>query len=358
MSTVEQSSAAGIRLGLLISRDEPGTSDPVVTLAQSVERATRARDAGFEMISVAHRYSFGPSADADEASLFTWRFQPFLMLAYLAARLGDTVDYATSVLVSPGLHPVQLAEDVATLDAMCHGRLKVGIGLGWMPYEFEAFGVTSTGRARRFDELLETYRALTTQDSVTSAGPHFPVAGRSLVAHGIQRPVPLWIGASADAAVRRAARYGDAWVMTAHMDVATLVEQQRLYHAELARWDRPRPARVPVNRMLAIAEDRDTALREIRPMIEDWYRKRGTWGWFLTEDTASDITAIGDRWIVGDPDDCVEQILALRRELGATDVILATPFPGADQVTRLRMIDLVGEHVIPRLAAAAAESVA
>ena len=119
-----------IRFGLLVSKDDAPETDPRQRVADHIERATAARDAGFDTIVVGHRYSYGPgSADDRGSPLISSRFQPLLVLAHMAAALGDTVNYAPLVMVSPALNPVQLAEDAATLDAMTGGRL--GWASGW-----------------------------------------------------------------------------------------------------------------------------------------------------------------------------------------------------------------------------------
>ena len=92
-----------LRLSMNVSSDEPGDRDPAQTLAETVQRAVHARDAGFDMLTVAHRYSVGPAAASGESGptpLHTWRFQPLLVLAHIAAELRDTISYSTSVLVS------------------------------------------------------------------------------------------------------------------------------------------------------------------------------------------------------------------------------------------------------------------
>jgi alkanesulfonate monooxygenase SsuD/methylene tetrahydromethanopterin reductase-like flavin-dependent oxidoreductase (luciferase family) len=340
----------GLRFGLIVNGDEPAGREPAAILADQVERAVHARDAGVRTIAAAHRYSYGPAgADHRGEPLTTWRLQPLLLLAHLAAELRDTVDYATSILLSTSAHPVQLAEEAATLDTLCRGRLRLGVGLGWMPYEFEAFGVDPARRGERFTELLRVYRALLTEPAVTYHGRHFTVDNARLLARGPQRPMPpLWVGASSDPAVRRAADLGDAWVMSAHIDLPTLRRQRELFTARRRARGLPEPGQWPIVRMLVVAEDRGTALREVRPLVEEWYRRRGEWGWFVTRDPAVAVRELGsDRWIVGDPDDCVAQLRRLRDELAVTDVILATPWPDAGREQRLRTIALLGRHVIP-----------
>lgn len=343
-----------MRFGLIINGDEPAGRQPAAILDEQLERAVAARDAGFDTIAAAHRYSYGPAAPDERGEpLSTWRLQPLLLLAHLAAQLGGTVDYATSVLLSTSAHPVQLAEEVATLDTLCRGRLRLGVGLGWLPYEFEAFGVDPAHRGRRFSELLRVYRALLTQPVVNHRGEHFTVTNARLLARGPQRPMPpLWVGASSDAAVRRAAEFGDAWVMSAHIDLATLVRQRELFTARRHAVGAPAPVQWPIVRMLVVADDRQAALRDVRPLVEQWYRKRGEWGWFVTQGAETAIRALGEgRWIIGDPDDCVAQLRRLREQLAVTDVILATPWPDASQAQRLRTIELLGAHVLPALRA-------
>jgi alkanesulfonate monooxygenase SsuD/methylene tetrahydromethanopterin reductase-like flavin-dependent oxidoreductase (luciferase family) len=240
---------------------------------------------------------------------------------------------------------------------MCRGRLCLGLGLGWMPYEFQAFGVDFGQRAARFTELVEAYRALSTQDVVNYPGKYYDLSDVRIIAHGPQRPMaPLWLGASSDAPIRRAARLADAWVMSAHIEVGTLRRQLRLYDQARSEAGLPGPRSRPIVRMLAIADDRETAVNRIRPTLEQWYRERGEWGWFIKNAQGTEAEKLGGgRWIVGDPDDCVAQIRELRDELGVTDVIFGMNWPGIDQASRLATISLLKNHVIPRLRADDAE---
>lgn len=341
-----------MQFGLLISNDDPPEIDPRQRVAEHLERARCARDAGFDTLAVAHRYSYGPaSADDRGPPLLTWRLQPLPLLAYLAGQIGDAMNYVTAVLLSTSAHPVQLAEDAATVDAMCGGRLRLGIGLGWMPNEFEAFGVQVSGRARRLEELVTLVRRLLTEDEVDFAGSHFHVRQARLVARAVQQPCPpIWLGASADAAIRRAARLGDTWTISALASLDELRGQNQRYQAELARVGKPPPAERPINRWVYVAETREQAIAHARPLLADWYRKRGDWGWFLAHDragTLSDEVLGSGRWIIGSPQDCIERIEALRTEIGVNHLICAMPWPGMPQAQRLRTIELLGEQVLP-----------
>lgn len=345
-----------MRFGLLVSNDDPPEVDPRQRVADHLRRALTARDAGFDTLAVAHRYSYGPArSDHRGPPLRTWRLQPIPLLGYLAGQIGDAMEYVTAVLLSTSAHPVQLAEDAATLDAMCGGRLRLGIGLGWMPYEFEAFGVSPAGRVRRLEELVTLVRRLLTEDEVDFTGRHFQVRSARLVARPVQRPAPpIWLGASAEPAIRRAARLGDAWTISAMASLAELRTQNAVYLAELARCGKPPPAQRPINRWVYVAKTREQAIAQARPLLADWYRKRGDWGWFLAHDRAGTLTdeVLGSgRWIIGSPQDCVEQAAALRDALGINQLIFAMPWPGMAQAQRLRTIELLGERVLPALQA-------
>ena len=346
-----------MRFGLTITTNDRPEMDARERVESHLERALCARDAGFDTIAVGNRYSFGPAVhDHRGESLETWRYQPLLLLSYIAAHLGSDVNYATAVLVSTALHPVQLAEDIATLDSFCAGRLSVGIGLGWLPYELEAFNVERSTHRRRFEEILTLTSDLLTKDSVTFDGEFFKVSEARLVARAVQQPrPPIWVGASEDPAVLRAARLGDTWSMSGHTPVHELVRQQTIYRDELSRLGRPLPETRPINRVVYIAEDRETAFREALPNFIAQYRKRGAVGWFSSPDEMQRALAAGEmHWIVGDPQDCFEQLSAIEESVGANLAIFTMPQKTTIEKWR-HTISLLGEEVLPRLQSSSAD---
>ena len=341
-----------MEFAMIVNTDDRVSLEPEQRLQEMVDRAATAKDVGFDHLAGAHRYSFGPArSDERGEPLLTSRFQPLPMLSFLAGEFGSEIGYLTSVLVSTGLHPVQLAEDVATLDTMTGGRLSLGIGLGWMPYEFEAFNVELRQRVSRFEELLILYQRLLSGEEVTFRGKHFQVRDAKLLARSAQQPrPPLWVGANADPAVARAARLGDAWVLSSHNTVDDLERLVELYRTTREQQGKPQPTDRPITRMVFVAEDRETALMQAEPALADWYRRRGEWGWFVTKDTkASDEILSSGRWIIGAPEDCAEQIVELHRRLGATHVIMSMSWPTPDNQRRLDAIRLLGEEVLPRV---------
>ncbi|QYJ16594.1 hypothetical protein Rxycam_02429 [Rubrobacter xylanophilus DSM 9941] len=151
--------------------------------------------------------------DVPEARQFTpLVYDPLLTLAYAAAKTGR-IRLGTSVLIVPYRSPLVQAKMLATLDALCGGRLIVGVGVGWLPREFEALGVPFRRRGALTEEYLEAMRVLWTSEGPASfRGPTVNFEDVFCEPKPVQRPhPPLWIGGGSEAALRRAVRLGAAW---------------------------------------------------------------------------------------------------------------------------------------------------
>jgi probable F420-dependent oxidoreductase len=143
---------------------------------------------------------------------------PLDMLAFVAG-ITTSIGLATGLLVLPLHHPLQLAKRAATVDRLSNGRLRLGVGLGWLREEIEAAGVDFASRGERADETIDALRALFTSDPSTGArfdGRHFSFAG----VQSFPRParpggVPIEVGGTSPAAIRRAAQRGDGWLSLA-----------------------------------------------------------------------------------------------------------------------------------------------
>ena len=134
-----------------------------------------------------------------------------LTLTWVAA-VTERVKLGTSVLVLPMRHPVPLAKELATLQNLSDGRLILGAGVGWLAPEFAALGAPFTERGRRMDEGIALMRALWTQDPVTFPTRHIPAEITDMTMTPLPAtPIPLWLGGSSDAALRRTIRLADGW---------------------------------------------------------------------------------------------------------------------------------------------------
>jgi probable F420-dependent oxidoreductase len=149
-------------------------------------------------------------------------YEPLIVLAYLAA-VTQRVMLGTSVYLLALRNPLLAARQVVSLDRLSEGRLVLGVGVGWLEHEFAAVGVPYRERGRRTDEAIAVLKA--------ACGPD----GGEFLPKPVQRPhPPLWIGGRSDAAVRRAARTGDAW-HPSHLTVDELRRRIPELHEECER---------------------------------------------------------------------------------------------------------------------------
>jgi probable F420-dependent oxidoreductase len=141
-----------------------------------------------------------------------WPFlEPVATLLYAAA-VTQRVRLGTSVIVITQRNPVLLAKQLATLDVLSGGRLIFGAGAGWMKEEFAALNAPFASRGPRMAEFLEVIRRCWTEDDPSFHGRFYDLEDVGVYPKPVQKPhPPVWVGGWVDGALRRVARYGDAW---------------------------------------------------------------------------------------------------------------------------------------------------
>jgi probable F420-dependent oxidoreductase len=136
---------------------------------------------------------------------------PLLPLAYAAA-VTKTLKLATGILILPQRHPLYVAKEVATLDVLSHGRVILGIGIGWLEEEFQALGIPFEERAGRTAEAVRALRSLWKDEAEPFRGKYFRWEKLESHPKPVQKPgVPIVVGGHTELAARRAARYGDGF---------------------------------------------------------------------------------------------------------------------------------------------------
>src|SRR5262249_26308531 len=137
---------------------------------------------------------------------------PLIRLAAIAARTRR-LRLGTGVLLLPLYHPLAVAEEAAMVDVISGGRLVLGVGAGYAPEEFAAFGVSIKERGSRMDEAVPLIQRLWSEEKVTHEGRHYRVTPAAVGPRPVQRPrPPIWFAGWVEPAIRRAGRLGDAWL--------------------------------------------------------------------------------------------------------------------------------------------------
>jgi probable F420-dependent oxidoreductase len=198
-----------------------------------------------EELGFSHILAYDHVIGANTASRPGWKppythldnfHEPFVLFAYLAG-LTKKVEFATGIIILPQRQTVLVAKQAAALDVLSGGRLRLGIGIGWNPVEYEALGENFQDRGRRSEEQIELLRKLWTQPLVTFDGRWHKVTDAGINPLPVQRPIPIWFGGSDDRALRRLARLGDGWFPLMGLDekCRAAIDKIRSYAREAGR---------------------------------------------------------------------------------------------------------------------------
>lgn len=333
-----------LRVGLFLANQQPPAADMVEAFCQQMGLVHLARDLGWDSLWTGQHFLTDSSA----------QLSPTVAMARLAAEAGD-MEIGLGVLLLALLDPVDVAEQVASLDVVCGGRAVLGVGLGYRQVEFDAFGVARADARTRFVQNLDVVRALLGGGPVDVDLPWCRLRGASLSVRPARRPsLPVWIGGDADGAVRRAARLGDAWMVNPHTTLSTVTRQMALYRAARAEAGLPPPEELPVIREVVCAPTQQRAEDLAASHLGEKYRAYMAWGQdtVLPEGESFDLPfdALADqRFVVGTPERCFDQLAAWRRAVGATHLIVRVHWAGMAVDDAATSIELLSKEVVPEL---------
>jgi probable F420-dependent oxidoreductase len=223
----------------------PGYEIPTDTQAIA-EFAPAAEALGYRRLAVIdHVIGADPRRRPNwqERDAFVNMPEPLMVFAYLAALTKQTA-FTPDVIVLPQRQTARFAKQVADLDVLCDGRLRLGVGIGETEQEYQALGEDFHTRGKRIEEQIAVLRALYTQEVVPFHGRWHHIEEMGLRPLPIQRPVRIWIGGQADAVVRRVAALGDGWLPLIEPDDSAPAAIARLH--EYAREAGRDPASIPI----------------------------------------------------------------------------------------------------------------
>src|SRR5213593_1420879 len=206
---------------------------------------------GFEWVSIGHHWVSHPTV---------WP-QPIPLLARLAPETGR-LRLKTSMLLLPLLNPVDAAENVATLDHITHGRLDVGVAIGYREKELEAAGLTRKDRAPKLEESLALMKQLWSGEAVTFQGAYTRVSAGRMGFTPYQKPhPPLEMGAQSEGATRRAARLTDGVFFGPQVAWRDIGRLSKTFSEARAESGAATPGSVGASRSLMGAKSKEDAAR-------------------------------------------------------------------------------------------------
>jgi alkanesulfonate monooxygenase SsuD/methylene tetrahydromethanopterin reductase-like flavin-dependent oxidoreductase (luciferase family) len=270
---------------------------------------------------------------------------PFVFAAAVGGRTRS-IRVRVSTALAPLYHPIRLAEEIAVADLCLGGRLDVGLAVGYVEDDFDAFGADFRARGRAMEELVPFLRRAWTGEPVTYRGRTVRVTPRPA-----QDPMRIFLGGSARASIDRAARLADGYF-------PPMPQFWQYYRKACARHGRPDPGDLPARGPIFLwvtTGDKRAAWERLAPHVRHQINTYGAWTSAAYVDPfgpfvpTRDIESLsqGGAYRVVDPDEA----LAIAEELGPAGELHLNPMlSGIAPADAWEMLDVLDRHVLPHLA--------
>ena len=200
-----------MKLGVIFPQTEIG-NDPIAVrdYAQAAEQLGYHHLLVFDHVLGAHPERFERLGFRPPYTHETPFHEPFVLFGYLAG-LTTKLELVTGILVLSQRQTALVAKQAAEVDVLTKGRLRLGVGIGWNAVEFEALRENFKNRGRRVEEQVALLRLLWTKELVDFEGRYHTVRGAGINPLPVQRPIPVWMGGTAEPVLQRIARSADGW---------------------------------------------------------------------------------------------------------------------------------------------------
>jgi alkanesulfonate monooxygenase SsuD/methylene tetrahydromethanopterin reductase-like flavin-dependent oxidoreductase (luciferase family) len=320
----------------------PSERPPTQILDEVIQVVRAASTLGYAWVSTPHHWLSHPTV---------WP-QPYPLLARLAPETG-TMRLKTSVLLLPLLNPVEVAENIATLDHLTHGRLTLGVAIGYRDEELQVVGLARRDRVAKFEESLHVMKRLWTGEEVTFRGKYVTISGLRMGFLPYQHPhPPIEVGAQSQGAVRRAARLADGVFLgpqVAWRDIQALVE---IYKQERQQAGYSDMGMIGASRSLIVGRDKAEAAARARDYLAKTFANYKRWR--MQERTMVPLQLdfdVGlDAWTIhGSPQDCVDAIRRARDDIGLEYIGFTIYSLPADVQARIDYLHMIAEDIVARV---------
>jgi alkanesulfonate monooxygenase SsuD/methylene tetrahydromethanopterin reductase-like flavin-dependent oxidoreductase (luciferase family) len=344
-----------MKFGFVVSRKliDRASSDPY---AQVYSYAREMEDLGYDIGYVGqHRFSDVTAMGGDSASEPS---APLIMVSGILARTTH-LRMCTNIMLLPAHHPVEIAEEINTLNELSNKRFVLGAGIGYKADEFHNVGWDFKTRARRFEECLAILRLALSGEEFTYSGSFFKLGPLKVVPTPMPGPpMPLWIGAVSEPAMRRAGRLGDGWLISFAEHLLEL--QRKIAQYKAIASEHKRPSTICLMRDLHIAPTkREVDQGWLKNVIRVW-QAYDTLGSKADRDAVANQVMFGgkqvaledfvpNRALVGTPDDCAREMERIKK-LVNPDYVLMTPTGVPDSKQHWKELRLFAKEVMPHFA--------
>jgi alkanesulfonate monooxygenase SsuD/methylene tetrahydromethanopterin reductase-like flavin-dependent oxidoreductase (luciferase family) len=275
---------------------------------------------------------------------------PLVVAAALAARTERTT-IGTNVLLLPMHHPLRVAEDAAVADLISGGRFVLGVGQGYVQHEFEVLGFDRKHRPSLFEEGVEIIRRAWEEGRIGYEGKRWRFENLPFGPQLGRRP-PIYIGASADPAIDRAARMADGFLTSAAWGAGNVVTYRKVREA-LARHGRAEEDFPYVaSGVVYLREDSELARSEVAPAIAYQRSRYAEWGTDRGEPKPEPIRPEDLSWerhFVGNPEEVAEGLARVYAEAPYHHLCFWGRLPGVTHEQALTNMRLFASDVIPRV---------
>jgi len=320
----------------------PTDRSPTEIIDEAIEVVRAASTMGYAWVSIGQHWLSHPTV---------WP-QPYPLVARLAPETG-AMRIKTSVLLLPLLNPVEVAENVATLDHITHGRLLLGVAIGYREKELETVGLGRKDRAPKLEESILLMKRLWAGEEVTFEGKYAKVTKGRMGFTPYQKPhPPIEVGAQSEGATKRAARITDgvffgpqvSWQDVGRLAGVYRQARQEAGHAELGI--------LGASRSLMVGKSKEDAAETARQYLEKTFSMYRTWE--MQEPGMVPLQLGFDRplddWTVhGSPHDCVETLLRARDETGLNRVgVTIYSLPRSPQA-RIEYLQMIAEEIVGKV---------
>jgi alkanesulfonate monooxygenase SsuD/methylene tetrahydromethanopterin reductase-like flavin-dependent oxidoreductase (luciferase family) len=282
-----------------------------------------------------------------------------LLTAAAIGAVTKKIRIGTGVLLLPLHDPIRVAEDAAVADLISEGRLILGIGLGYRQEEFDGFGRSLKERRGRMEEGIEILQKSWDDEPFSIDGKYYKLENVNVRPKPVQKPIPIWIGAFTEPAIRRAARIGAPLFIPA-IGVIPIVKYLFDMHSSLLEeyGRNPDDFEKPLVREIYISDkSADDTWEIIKEHVT--YTAKGYASWGSMVDREGNLLSdpddpvlydiARDQAILGTPEECIDAINQYKEELPIDNLICRFKFPGISHEEAMRSMKLFVEKVLPKV---------